>query len=143
MWLGVRPESLLHPYKDLSWLEIKRASLFCAPVRSTRVWKRQVFSLSSPTQPIALSFLLISPRLRNRAGLSLYCLHHTRHKEVFCFRLKITFFTAYSFTTSCTWTPNAIDTADIILTIASKIIKPVNISARGTIGRVCERVGQG
>lgn len=122
----------------------EQASLSCASVRAQESGKgKSSLSLSSPTQPIPLSFLLISPRLRNRAGLSLYCLHHTRHKEVFCFRLRIMFLMAYSFTTSCTWTPNAIDTADIILTIASKIIKPVNISAWGTIGRVCERVGQG
>lgn len=49
----------------------------------------------------------------------------------------------YSLPTSFTWTHNAIDIADIILTIASKVIKPVNISAWGTIGRGCERVGQG
>lgn len=40
--------------------------------------------------------------------------------------------------TSNTRTLNAIDITDIILTIASKIIKPLNISARGTIGRVCK-----
>ena len=44
---------------------------------------------------------------------------------------------------SFTWKPSAIDVADIILTIVSTIIKPVNISAWGTTGRGWERVGQG
>ena len=58
-------------------------------------------------------------------------------------RLQITCSQPCSLPTSCTWKPSAIDIADIILTIASTIIKPVNISAWGTIGLGCKRVGQG